>query len=316
MTCSSYRRCRRTEGMAPDNARKSSAQSSIGIVTRHPSVKLGTCVMRFDRPKVMGIVNNTPDSFSGDGLNGDVALAIERGMGMFRDGATIVDVGGESTRPGSNLVPIEREKERTVPIVEALSEHFPGRVSIDTMKPEVAQAALLAGAAIVNDVSGLRNPKMVEIVAEHDSAVIIMHMQGDPKTMQKKPRYKDVVSEISEFLERQVAVAEEAGVSPGRIMVDPGIGFGKDLTHNLEILARLREIKSIGKPVVIGVSRKSFIGRLTGMPAGQRLEGSIAAAVLAAYEGADLIRVHDVPETVRALAVASAILTESQKKTK
>jgi dihydropteroate synthase len=260
----------------------------------------------------MGIVNNTPDSFSADGLGGDVKRAIRLAQSMFEAGAAVVDIGGESTRPGASPVSTELECERTIPIVEALSEAHPGRLSIDTMKPEVAQAALLAGAAIVNDVSGLRNPKMVEVVAEHDAAVIIMHMLGTPRTMQKRPRYKDVVQDILAFLESQVNQAEGAGVRPRRIMVDPGIGFGKSLDHNLEILGRLREFRSLGKPVVIGVSRKSFIGKLTGMPVEQRVDGSIAAAVLAAREGADLIRAHDVEETVRALSVASAVMEHSR----
>ena len=312
----SHEGCGRTEEMVRGHARKSSVQAKRRSVAGPMSVNLGTCVLKFDKPKVMGIINNTPDSFSGDGFGGDVAHAIDRGLGMFRDGAAMIDVGGESTRPGADPVPIELEKERTIPIVEALSQRYPGRVSIDTMKPDVAQAALLAGAATVNDVTGLRNPKMVEVIAEHDAAVIIMHMLGDPKTMQTKPRYKDVVNDIVEFLGAQVAVAERAGVRPGRIMIDPGIGFGKDLPHNLEILARLREFRSLGKPIVVGVSRKSFIGKLTGLPAGQRLEGSLAAAVLAVREGANMVRVHDVPETVRALAVADAVLMESRKRTR
>ncbi|OGS56849.1 MAG: dihydropteroate synthase [Euryarchaeota archaeon RBG_19FT_COMBO_56_21] len=273
-------------------------------------------MLRFDRPKVMGIVNNTPDSFSGDGLGGDCALAIERGKAMLEAGAAVVDIGGESTRPGADPVPLELEKKRTVPVVEALSASYPGRISIDTMKPDVAQAALLAGAVMVNDVTGLRNPRMIDVVVEHDAAVVIMHMLAGPKTMQVRPRYKDVVKDIAAFLEDRVAAAERAGVGARKIMVDPGIGFGKNLNHNLEVLARLRELKSIGKPVVIGVSRKSFIGRITGMPPGERLEGSLAAAVLAVREGADMVRVHDVPETIRALDVADAILVESRKRAK
>ena len=302
--------------MVPGSSHKPRARTSKNTVKRYPSVKLGQCVLRFDRPKVMGIVNNTPDSFSGDGLGGDTALAIERGRIMLEAGAAVVDIGGESTRPGADPVPLELEKRRTIPVVEALSASYPGRISIDSMKPDVAQAALLAGAVMVNDVTGLRNPKMIEVVVEHDAAVVIMHMLASPKTMQVRPRYKDVVSEIIAFLEDRVAMAERAGVSADRIMVDPGIGFGKNLNHNLEILARLKEFKRIGKPVVIGVSRKSFIGKITEMPPGERLEGSLAAAVLAVREGANMIRVHDVPETVRALSVADAILIESRKRIK
>ncbi len=271
------------------------------------TVKLGTCLLKLDEPRVMGIVNNTPDSFSGDGVGGDVALAVERGMAMFREGADIVDVGGESTRPGAEPVPADLEIQRSVPIVERLSTSRPGRVSIDTMKPEVAEAALFAGATMVNDVSGLRNERMIEVVAEHDAAVIIMHMLGEPRTMQRHPRYRDVVEDISKFLSDRIEAAERGGVSARKIMVDPGIGFGKTLDHNLQILARLREFKTLGKPLVLGTSRKSFIGKVTGRPADDRLGGSIAAAVLAVMHGADIIRVHDVGETVSALRTTRAI---------
>ncbi|HJX04410.1 MAG TPA: dihydropteroate synthase [Thermoplasmata archaeon] len=276
-------------------------------------MKLGTCVLRFNMPRVMGIVNNTPDSFSGDGVGGDVELAVRRGLAMFESGADLVDVGGESTRPGADPVSSDIEIARTLPVVERLARASPGRVSIDTMKPEVAQSALFAGASIVNDVSGLRDPKMIEVVAEHDAATIIMHMKGEPRTMQAAPRYKDVVADILGFLEDRVAAAEKGGVPSAKIMVDPGIGFGKTLEHNLEILSRLREFKVLGKPVVIGVSRKSFIGKLTGSPAQERLEGSLAAAVLAVNEGADIVRVHDVLQTVQALKVANAIITRQRR---
>ena len=256
----------------------------------------------------MGIINNTPDSFSGDGIGGDTDLAIRRGIAMFESGADIVDIGGESTRPGAEPVSSSVEIARTLPIVEGLSKVRPGRVSIDTMKPEVAQSALFGGASIVNDVSGLRDTRMIEVIAEHGASVVIMHMKGEPRTMQVAPRYKDVVGDILEFLEDRVAAAESGGVAAQKIMVDPGIGFGKTVEHNLEILSRLRELRVLGKPVVVGVSRKSFIGKLTGSPPQDRLEGSIAAAVLAVKEGADMVRVHDVPQTVEALRVANAII--------
>ncbi len=269
---------------------------------------LGTCALKLGVPRVMGIVNNTPDSFSGDGLGGDVEKAVKRGLSMFEDGADIVDVGGESTRPGAVPVPRELEIGRTVPVVERLSTVRPGRVSIDTMKPKVAEAALYAGASVVNDVSGLRDPKMIEVVAEHGSSVIIMHMQGEPRTMQKDPRYKDVVGDIARFFNDRIQAAESAGVNPKRIMIDPGIGFGKTVDHNLQIIARLDEFKVLGKPIVIGVSRKAFIGKISGAEQEARLPGSIAAAVFAVAHGADVVRVHDVPETVQALRVAQAIL--------
>ena len=272
------------------------------------SVMVGTCRLRFAVPRVMGIVNSTPDSFSGDGIAGDAEGAISRGLDMFSAGADIVDVGGESTRPGAEPVPAEVELARTIGVVEALSAARPGRVSIDTYKPEVAEKALFAGASIVNDVTGLRDPRMAEVVAEHDATVIIMHMKGEPRTMQAGPRYKDVVSEVRSYLHGRIGAAESAGIRPDRIMVDPGIGFGKTLHHNLEIIARLGELRSLGKPVVIGVSRKAFIGKLTGLPPGERLEGSLAAAVLAVRNGADVVRVHDVAETVRALKVAVPVI--------
>jgi len=271
------------------------------------SVRLGTCLVRLDSPKVMGILNMTTDSFSGDGLGGNWREAVARGKLMFEAGADMVDVGGESTRPGAEPVPFEVEVARTIRVVEELSALHPGRISIDTMKPQVANQALYAGASIVNDVSGLRDPRMIAVVAEHGAAVIIMHMKGEPRTMQINPKYKDVVREVRDYLADRIGAAEEAGISPRRIMVDPGIGFGKTVEHNLELIARLSELRKLGKPVVIGTSRKSFIGRITGMPADQRLEGSLAAAVVAVREGANIVRAHDVSETVSALRVANAI---------
>jgi dihydropteroate synthase len=255
----------------------------------------------------MGILNMTTDSFSGDGLGGNWREAVARGKFMFEAGADMVDVGGESTRPGAEPVPFEVEVARTIRVVEELSALHPGRISIDTMKPQVANEALYAGASIVNDISGLRDSRMIAVVAEHDAAVIIMHMKGEPRTMQRSPKYRDVVREVKEYLADRIGVAEKAGINPRKIMIDPGIGFGKTVEHNLELIAGLSELRQLGKPVVIGVSRKSFIGRITGMPADKRLEGSLAAAVVAVREGANIIRAHDVPETVRALKVANAI---------
>jgi len=259
----------------------------------------------------MGIVNNTPDSFSGDGIGGDVSKALDRGNLMFDDGADIVDIGGESTRPGAEPVPEEEELRRVVPVVEELAKAHPGRISIDTMKPSVAEAALFSGATLVNDVSGLRNPRMIEIVAEHDAAVVIMHMKGEPRTMQVRPRYGDVMAEIIKYLGDRIAAAETVGVNPRKIIVDPGIGFGKTLEHNLEIIARLGELKCLGKPIAIGVSRKAFVGKLTGLSPDDRVEGSLAAAILAVREGANIVRVHDVRQTVRALAVAWPIVSRT-----
>lgn len=270
-------------------------------------LKVGSSTIRFGPPLVMGIVNVTTDSFSGDGFGEDRGRAVKAGLDMFTSGAAFVDVGGESTRPGADRVSMDEELRRTVEVVKMIALRNPGRVSIDTMKVDVAREALRAGASIVNDVNGLRAEGMAETIAEHDASAIIMHMLGTPKTMQKSPRYRDVVADITSFLEERIAVAERAGISPNRIMVDPGIGFGKTLSHNLEILARLREFRSLGKAITVGVSRKSFIGEVTGRSAEERLSGSLAAAVIAAMNGANILRVHDVPETVQALQVTSQV---------
>jgi dihydropteroate synthase len=252
----------------------------------------------------MGIVNVTPDSFSGDGVHLDEAAAVKKGISMFEAGAGFVDIGGESTRPYAEPVPENDELARVVGVVSRLSAIYPGKISIDTMKPTVADAALTAGATIVNDVSGLRNLEMRTVVAEHGASVVIMHMLGEPRTMQDSPVYEDVVADIIEYLNARVAEAEKDGIDPEHILVDPGIGFGKTVDHNIEILARLGEMKSLGKPIVVGTSRKSFIGSITGTPVEDRLGGSIAAAIAAASNGANIVRAHDVPETVQALRVA------------
>jgi dihydropteroate synthase len=252
----------------------------------------------------MGIVNVTPDSFSGDGVYMDEAAAVQKGISMIEAGAEFVDIGGESTRPYAEPVPEEEESARVVGVVSKLSAIYPGKISIDTMKPIVADAALRAGATIVNDVSGLRSSEMRAVVAEHGASVVIMHMLGEPGTMQDSPVYKDVVADIIEYLNARVAEAEKDGIAPERILVDPGIGFGKTVGHNIEILSRLGEMKSLGKRIVVGASRKSFIGSITGKPVEDRLGGSIAAAVVAAFNGADIVRAHDVSETIQALKVA------------
>jgi dihydropteroate synthase len=271
------------------------------------SVLIGEVKVDLHKPLVMGIINTTPDSFSGDGIHGDAEEAIRSGIRMMDQGAYLLDVGGESTRPNAQSISPEEELGRVGPVVQRLSARYPGRVSIDTMKPEVADRALDMGAVILNDVGGFRDPRMIEVAANHGATVIVMHMQGTPRTMQLSPSYEDVVSEIVEFLVERIDALEGAGVDPDRIMVDPGIGFGKDLAHNLEILARLREFRTIGKPLVIGVSRKAFIGRISGLPPDQRLGGSISAALMAAREGADILRVHDVLHTSTALKVMQAI---------
>jgi dihydropteroate synthase len=255
----------------------------------------------------MGVLNVTPDSFSDGGLYLDVDAAVDHADEMAREGAQIVDVGGESTRPGAAPVPEAEELERVVPVVERIAA-TDVHVSIDTRKLAVAEAALQAGARIVNDVSAFRAaPEMAGLVAAGGADCCLMHMLGDdPRTMQADPRYDDVVSEVKAFLEQRLAFATGEGVPEDRVWLDPGIGFGKTLEHNLELLRRLDEIVAIGRPVVIGASRKSFLGKLTGRPERERVAATVAANVVALERGASIFRVHDVAETVDALKVAAA----------
>jgi dihydropteroate synthase len=256
---------------------------------------------------LMGIVNVTPDSFSDGGLFLDAAVAVEHGTRLAAEGASILDVGGESTRPGAAPVAAEDEIARVLPVVEGLAAAG-HRVSIDTTKAGVARAALDAGADLVNDVSALRfDPELAGLVAERGAGCCLMHMLGEPRTMQESPRYEDVVSEVKAFLEERLAFAVAEGVEEERVWLDPGVGFGKTVEHNLELLRRLDEIVAIGRPVVVGTSRKSFLGKLTGGKAeGERLPGTIATNVLALERGASIFRVHDVAPVADALTVAAA----------
>ncbi|MFZ5979114.1 MAG: dihydropteroate synthase [Candidatus Zixiibacteriota bacterium] len=266
--------------------------------------------LSLSRPLVMGILNVTPDSFSDGGLYETIDKAVEHALAMEADGADIIDVGGESTRPGAEAVPEPEELTRVIPVVKALKAHLRVPISIDTCKSEVALAALDAGAEIVNDISALRHdPAMAKIIADKKVPVVLMHMLGTPRDMQVKPEYKDCVKEIYEFLEERVAFAVSAGIDKSKIVVDPGIGFGKRLLDNIEILTNIARFKELDLPVLIGASRKSFIGMLhpDGSLPHQRLGGSIAAAVAATLNGADILRVHDVPETVEALKVIQAL---------
>jgi dihydropteroate synthase len=257
--------------------------------------------------KLMGVVNVTPDSFSDGGLYLDSDAAIAHGEELLGDGAEVLDVGGESTRPGAVEVDQAEELRRVEPVVAALAGA--ATVSIDTSKLAVAEAALDAGASIVNDVTALRrDPEIAALCADRGAGVVLMHMPGNPRTMQDNPAYEDVVDEIKAFLAERIEVAVAAGVEEERIWLDPGIGFGKTVEHNLELLRRLAELRELGRPLVIGTSRKSFIGRIDGSAVDERLGGSIASSVLAAAEGADVLRVHDVAETAQAMRVAEAIL--------
>jgi dihydropteroate synthase len=258
------------------------------------------------RPVVMGVLNVTPDSFSDGGRYSEPAAALERAMRLAEDGAAILDIGGESTRPGALPVGTAEELRRVVPLVERLAASLAVPISVDTRKPEVMRQALAAGASMVNDVSALAAPGALEAVAGSGAAVCLMHMQGEPGTMQAAPHYGDVVAEVRGFLRGRVDACAAAGISRERLAVDPGFGFGKSLEHNIALLAGLAAIASDGVPVLAGLSRKRLIGALTGRAEGERLAGSLAAAVVAAINGARIIRAHDVRETVDALAVLAA----------
>jgi dihydropteroate synthase len=263
---------------------------------------------RFRRPSVMGVVNVTPDSFSDGGVNYDAVDAIAAARRMAADGAALVDVGGESTRPGAEGVSADEELRRVLPVLDAVAGELP--VSIDTAKAEVARAAIDLGAELVNDVTALRgDPALADVVAERGAYLCLMHMRGEPRTMQADPRYEDVVSEVTAFLEERLRFAVAAGIPEERIALDPGIGFGKTVQHNFELVRRLDVILSLGRPVVIGLSRKRSLGRVLGDP--EAVTGSLAASIgaaVAAYErGATILRVHEVREHVDALVVARAV---------
>lgn len=262
------------------------------------------------RPAIMGILNVTSDSFSDGGLFADAGVAVAAGRRMWQEGADLIDVGGESTRPDAEPVAAHEELRRVIPVIRELAAEGIA-VSVDTMKAEVASRALEAGAVVVNDVSGLRDEGMVEVVVAHQCQVCIMHMQGDPRTMQEAPQYADVVREVRAFLMLQAARLEEAGLPGDRIWIDPGIGFGKTVEHNLVLLRQLGQFVATGYPVLLGVSRKSFIGRVLGgeepLPVSDREEGSLATQVWAQTQGVRILRAHDVRAAVRAAKMISAI---------
>ncbi|MFO0821765.1 MAG: dihydropteroate synthase [Gemmataceae bacterium] len=260
------------------------------------------------RPVVLGILNVTPDSFSDGGRFTDTASAVEHALHLVAEGADILDVGGESTRPRAETVPLDEELRRVVPVVADLCRRSSVPVSVDTMKPEVARRCLDAGAAIINDVAGFRDPEMVRVAAEHKAAVIVMHMQGTPQTMQVNPQYANVTREVGEFFEERLRDLAKSGISPEAVCLDPGIGFGKTQEHNLELLANLGEFARFGRPLCLGVSRKGFIGALCGREKADRLAGSLAVACFAAARNeAHLLRVHDVAATRDAAVMLEAI---------
>lgn len=258
----------------------------------------------------MGILNLTPDSFSDGGRFVARDAALRHAERMLQEGAAIIDIGGESTRPGAQPVSADQELERVVPVIEALTGEIPLPLSIDTIKPEVMREAVAAGAGLINDVLALRHPGAVEAAAHLEVPICLMHMQGEPRTMQKHPYYEDVVADVSAFLADRVAVCEEAGIGRERLLLDPGFGFGKTLAHNLSLLKHLQRLESLGLPLLVGISRKSMIGSLLdGAPVNERMIGSVAAAVLAVMRGAAIIRAHDVGQTVEALKVTAAVLS-------
>ena len=266
----------------------------------------GRFVLNADRPLIMGIVNLSDDSFSGDGLHGDAVAAAEQAGRLIAEGAHILDIGAESSRPGAQPVPATLETARLLPVLEALRAcGVP--LSVDTVKPEVMRAVLAAGADMINDINALRAPGAIDIVAASKAAVCLMHMQGEPATMQQAPRYDDVIGEVANFLGERVASAEAAGIPLNRIAVDPGFGFGKSLEHNIELLRRLGELTVPGLPLMVGMSRKSMLGLITGRPAQERVSAGIAAHMLAVLRGARILRVHDVAATRDAIEVLQAV---------
>jgi len=254
----------------------------------------------------MGIVNVTPDSFSDGGLHLQRDAALEHAQRLIAEGADILDIGGESTRPGANPVGVQEELDRVLPIIEGLRGALVP-ISIDTCKPEVMQAAIAAGAQMVNDINAMQDAAALKVVAAGNVAVCLMHKQGNPRTMQQHPHYRNVVAEVSAFLRERVTVAQTAGISSNRIVVDPGFGFGKTLEHNLSLLRELKQLTELGNPVLAGLSRKSMLGTLTGQDVGQRLPASVAAALIAVQRGANIVRVHDVRATVDALNILNAV---------
>ncbi len=273
-----------------------------------PQLDCAGRILRLDRPQVMGIVNVTPDSFSDGGAHDTTDAAVAHALRLVEEGADLLDIGGESTRPGAAEVEVEEELRRVVPVIERLAAQVAVPISIDTSKPEVMRAAVEAGAGMINDVYGLRREGALDAAAALGVPVVLMHMQGEPRSMQAAPQYDDVVGEVHRFLAERIFAAEMAGIPKQRIVVDPGFGFGKDTAHNLQLLAQFERFVELGVPVLAGLSRKRSIGELTGrdVPA-DRVAGSVAAHLIAAQRGAAIVRVHDVAATVDALKVWNAV---------
>ena len=275
-----------------------------------PMLQLGT--LRLSRPAVMGVLNVTPDSFSDGGRFAVADAAVRHALRMADEGAAIIDIGGESTRPGAEPVNEQEELDRVVPVIDAIRRELDIPISVDTSKPAVMRAAADAGADMINDVYALRGEGALETAVDLQKPVCLMHMQGEPRTMQNEPKYTDVVADVTQFLAQRVQQCIAAGVAGDLIIIDPGFGFGKTPAHNIELLANLRQLLDVGPPVLIGVSRKATLGAITGRDVRSRLAASLAAAVLAANAGASIVRVHDVAETVDALRVATTIIEQGK----
>ncbi len=271
-----------------------------------------TRIIELSAPAVMGVLNVTPDSFSDGGKHHRLDAALSHARRMLADGATIIDVGGESTRPGAHPVSEQEELDRVIPVIEHLHGELHALVSIDTMKPGVMSAAVRAGAELINDVNALRAPGALQAAHETGAAVCLMHMKGEPGTMQQNPQYSDVVSEVRQFLQDRITACAQAGIAPVRIVIDPGFGFGKKLEHNLDLLGHLGRLADLGCPLLVGLSRKSMFGELLGLAVNDRVSAGTAAAALAVFQGAAIIRTHDVKPTIEAIKTAAAIRAAHQ----
>lgn len=278
-------------------------------------LRIGRHCLLSSQPLVMGILNVTPDSFSDGGQYASLDAALARARAMVAAGARIVDVGGESTRPGSNPVPVEEELRRVVPVISAIRRHLDCIVSVDSRKPEVMDAACAAGAQLINDVEALQAPGAIEVARRHDVAVCLMHMRGQPRSMQQAPAYDDVVAEVHDFLAARLAACVAGGIDAERVILDPGIGFGKRLEHNLALLANLHALAPGGRPILIGASRKSLFGQLLNAPLERRMAGGLAVASIAVWQGAMMLRSHDVAETFDAIHTAQALRCAHQRGT-
>ncbi|EBW1656363.1 dihydropteroate synthase, partial [Salmonella enterica subsp. enterica serovar Typhimurium] len=265
--------------------------------------------LNLSTPQVMGILNVTPDSFSDGGTHNSLNDAVNHAAKLIADGASIIDIGGESTRPGASDVSIDEELQRVVPVVEAIRQRFDVWISVDTSKAQVMAESANVGASIINDIRSLQEPGALEAAAKTGLPVCIMHMQGDPKTMQQSPHYENVMIDVDHFLRENIQRCVDAGIEKNQIILDPGFGFGKNLAHNYQLLAHLSELHHFGLPILAGMSRKSMVGQLLNVPPQERVAGSVACAVIAAMQGAQIIRVHDVKETVDAMKVVQATLS-------